>query len=198
MTKNTFVDRKSITKNMNKLFVLLVIFSMTSCAEQQISRTLKNFRASTITIPEDLQKIHRRSQTTIEGCDTGTPVMIIYHDSLECSSCRISHLIDFLDLYELSDSLGTFKVMTIFSPLEYEYDDVLSKLIVNNFEYPIYIDFSGTFRQQNKSIPEDRRFHRFLINSAGLPVFVGDPKASDQMWTLFLKSLEDIGKDCQE
>ena len=90
MTKNTFIDRKSITKNMNKLFVLLVIFSMTSCAEQQISRTLKNFRASTITIPEDLQKIHRRSQTTIEGCDTGTPVMIIYHDSLECSSCRTS------------------------------------------------------------------------------------------------------------
>ncbi len=181
-----------------KIFVLIVMFAMTSCAEHQIARTLKNFRTSTITLPEDLQKIHHRSQTTIEGSDTGIPVMIMYHDSLECSSCRISHLIDLLDLYELADSLGTFKVMTIFSPREDEYDELLTKLIVNNFEYPIYIDFSGSFRQRNKAIPEDRRFHSFLINSSGQPVFVGDPTASDQLWSLFLKSLEDIGKDCQK
>lgn len=96
-----------------------------------------------------------------------------YHDSLSCSSCQISHLADIQSIYELSDSLGTFEVMTIFSPRPEEYDQVLRDLEIREFEYPVYVDVTGSFVSSNGCIPSDRRFHSFLTDSDRHPVFVG-------------------------
>ena len=82
--------------------------------------------------------------------------------------------------------------MSIFSPSVEEYDEVLKNLIYRDFEYPVYIDFSGSFRQKNDCIPKDCLFHNFLIDSNGHPVFVGNPIASDDLWNLFNKALSSI------
>lgn len=120
------------------------------------------------------------------------PVLILYHDSLSCSMCKISHLSDLSCVYALADSLGTFEVMSIFSPREEEYDELMKNLIYRDFEYPVYIDFSGSFRRRNECIPEEDLFHSFLIDRNGHPVFVGNPGASDDLWNLFNKALSFI------
>lgn len=63
---------------------------------------------------------------------------------------------------------------------------------VLDFPYLVYVDYSGSFAETNMSIPEDNRFHSFLLNKEGRPVFVGNPLASDRMMELFKEALESL------
>ena len=173
----------------NLLFLLFASLTIVSCEDHKIAKELRNFRETTITIPSNLHKISGRSQTEL-GEWSGKPTYVMYYDTLSCSTCRISHLVDYLELYEMSDSLGTFEVMTVFSPREYEYDEVVRQLMIQDFPYPVYVDFSGNFRDENTFIPTDERFHSFLIDSYGHPVLVGNPLAGDKMMGLFLDVLD--------
>lgn len=157
---------------------------LTSCSEYVINREMRRFSSSVIEIPTELEVIKNRNISSA-NIPKGKPLFVLYLDSLECGSCRISHLIDYEPLYELSDSIGTFEVMTIFSPRQEDYDEIVKQLFIVDFSYPIYIDFSGRFRKSNACIPNDRRFHNFLIDSEKHPMFVGDPISGDIMWNLF-------------
>ena len=84
----------------------------------------------------------------------GRRKMIIYYDSLSCNACQVSHLIDLSAIYALADSSGIFDVMTIFSPRAEEYDELMKKLVLRNFVYPVYVDYSGSFRRANRFIPK--------------------------------------------
>lgn len=176
----------------NFFLLLLPLLFATACKEQKIAECLKSFRAESILIPADLQKVDGRVQSEVGDAMDGIPVLILYHDSLSCSMCQISHLADLSDVYALADSLGTFEVMSIFSPREEEYDELMKNIVYRDFEYPVYVDFSGSFRKKNSCIPEDAIFHNFLIDRDGHPVFVGNPAASDELWDLLNKALFSI------
>lgn len=118
-----------------------------------------------------------------------SPKFIVYHDSSACSGCKISHLEDLRGLFKLADSLATFKVMVIFSPAQEEYDNVRDAIAVREFDFPVYLDGSASFRHANKAIPDDERFHAFLIDGDGKPRFVGNPMEEDAMRNLFLEAL---------
>ena len=184
-----------MTKNIisiNKISLILAFSSLLlcGCAERQTRKIMKDFIRAEIVLPGDLHSIANRNMST-ESLFPKIPTLIIYHDSLECSTCRISHLMDYAGLYEMADTSG-FQIVTVFSPRQEEYDEVLRQLMVHNFPYPIYIDFNSSFRNRNASIPEDPRFHSFLIDKDGHPVFVGNPAASDDLWKVFEKTLAKI------
>lgn len=90
--------------------------------------------------------------------------------------------------------MGTFVVMTIFSPKPEEYDEVLRNLEIREFEYPVYVDVTGSFVSSNGCIPTDKRFHSFLTDSDRHPVFVGNPISGARLWDLFEQALERIGE----
>lgn len=175
----------------NLLLTALTFMLFVSCRENRIARDLRDFRTKTVVIPADLHKVNGRTRTEAGDIEK-IPVLVLYHDSLSCNTCQISHLADLSDIYALADSLGTFEVMCIFSPRQEEYDEVMKNLIYRNFEYPVYVDFSGSFRKQNICIPEDPAFHSFFIDKDGHPLFVGNPAASDDLWRLFNEALQKI------
>lgn len=152
---------------------------------------MKEFVKQTITIPSDLVAI-TNGEEHVMGDVPDLPVMIFFHDSLSCSSCQIAHLADIQSIYELSDSLGTFEVMTIFSPSLKEYDDVLRELKMRKFRYTIYIDKLGSFGLLNSFIPLDERFHNFLINEYKYPAYVGNPVGNNQLHDLFIESINHL------
>lgn len=79
-----------------------------------------------------------------------------------------------------------FSVMTIFSPKKSEVENTRFQLMLINHTIPIYLDKNGSFAQLNYCIPTDQRFHSFLINETGKPVFVGNPLSNTKLNTLFL------------
>lgn len=112
----------------------------------------------------------------------------MYHDSLSCNSCQINHLNDYLCIYEKAETMS-FEVLTIFSPCQDEYDEVIKRLMILDFPCSVYVDLDGSFRRATSCIPEDPRFHSFLLDKDGHPIFVGNPIASDSMSGLFDRAL---------
>lgn len=164
-----------------------------SCSNSQndMKDAIVAFRQKQIILPEELVKVENRniSKSILEQAEVK---MVIYYDSLECSSCKVSHLKEMQYLYELSDKLPMLEVYTIFSPLQQEYDQTMVDLMMLNFPYPIYVDNTCSFEKNNPDFPEDKRFHSFLLDKTGHPVFVGNPTASDKLWDLFLKVMDNL------
>ncbi len=166
----------------NCLYMLLA-FSLLSCSEYRISKQLNEFRKVTITIPEDLLMVSGQSMGMLGAASDGL-TLILYYDSLSCSTCQISHLSELQHLYDFSDSLGV-SVMSIFSPKPEELETVINEVRIRDFPYPVFIDGTGTFREMNRTIPADSRFHSFLLDSERHPIYVGNPSSSNQLWDLY-------------
>lgn len=177
---------KSILK---QVLYLLPAFLTASCGHASLAHQLKSFSKETIVIPEELTEVRGHNVSRIS--DTRKEfTFVTYFDSLSCSRCQIVHLSDFTDLYEVADSVGVLDFLVVFSPRDEEYDEVVKELVLNDFPYPVYVDYGGSFRKANACIPEDSRFHSFLLDRDGHPAFVGNPVASRKLWDLFEKALD--------
>lgn len=180
--------------NMQRRIVLMVVLSVTiciseGCTQYATKKIMRYFFKSEITFPETLCRIENRNVVYDNLVTDSLPKLIIYNDYRECNSCKIKQLTTIESVYKLSDSLGTFEVVAIFSPSTDEFDDVMEELITMNFKYPVYVDVFGDFGKLNKCIPEDKRFHCFLVNRDNKPVFVGNP-AIRELRCLFLDVLK--------
>ena len=153
---------------------------------------MTDFMGSVIVIPDDLECICNREIENICIEDLKPVRFVVYYDSLDCSSCRISHLAELYPLLDLADS-GDFSVVTIFSPRQEELEDVRVKLMIADYDFPVYVDVNGTFSRRNKCIPSDVRFHEFLINGQGVPLFVGNPTSNEKLSDLFSVVLKKTG-----
>ena len=119
-------------------------------------------------------------------------MMVVYYDSTVCNMCQISHLYDQVQLYELMSFSKDCEIVTIFSPVQEEYDIVMAELMRIDFPYPIYLDFNKSFEKANPGLPDDKRFHSFLLDRDGHPVFIGNPTANEQLWVLFREVLANL------
>ena len=162
-----------------------MLLLLSSCSERhKLRRTMSKFVQTEIQIPDDLECVYNR-EVTIINKDTLKPYkLIVYYDSLDCSSCRISHIMDLYPLYEMADTCE-FSVMTIFSPKKEDLEEVKFQLSLANHQEQIYVDTYGTFSILNQCIPSDQRFHTFLVDSNGKPIFVGNPLSSMQLAEIF-------------
>ena len=171
------------------LFISSLIIS--GCAENQLIKTIKTFQSAVIQIPNDLMVVENKSISNYS--DTLCPIkMLVFFDSSCCSACQIKRLSDYCPLFDQAKISNRYDVMILFSPLPEICPEVIELLFMANYPYPVYIDHSGSFSEINKHIPEDNRFHSFLLNKEGHPVFVGNPLASDRMMELFKEALESL------
>lgn len=178
-------------KYLYKLLILIIFLCIciTSCNEKAtVKRIMTDFVESEIVIPNDLECIYSRHADKIKLDTLEQLKLIVYYDSLDCSSCRISHLSDVYPLYDMADT-SNFSVLTIFSPREEDLAEVRNHIVIQNLPIPIYIDADGSFSKLNKSIPSDKRFHSFLIDDNNKPVFVGNPLFDSNLIGLFKKVL---------
>lgn len=119
--------------------------------------------------------------------------LIVYLDSTECASCRISHLETYHHLFHLSEETGAFEVMMLLSNIEL-YGMPLSRYVLDQeLEHPLYLDDENKFLQLNPSIPtEEKRMHAFLTDKIGAPIYVGDPSVSEEIFQLFMDTVNSI------
>lgn len=171
------------------IFAVSVISLPVSCIEyNRIKNMMTEFMNSEIVIPDDINCIYNMEMSKIQKDTLQKLKLVIYYDSLNCSACRISRLLDIYPLYEMSDT-SHFSVLTIFSPKQSEIDDVITQLRIMNHKIPIYVDVNKSFSNLNQVIPSDLRFHTFLLNDKGCPKFVGNPLNSVKLKELFIESL---------
>lgn len=174
-------------------YVILVVFTLialSSCSESfKLKKMMSEFVQSQIQIPDDLQSIYKNTLSTIEKDSLMPLKLIVYYDSLDCSSCRISHFMDLYPLYKMADT-SNFSIITIFSPKKENLEDVKLQISMANYPERIYLDTNRNFCKLNESIPNDHRFHSFMLNDDGRPIFVGNPLGNTRLMQVFIKTLQ--------
>lgn len=116
--------------------------------------------------------------------------LIIYADSVECTTCRISRLKTYDELFRLSEEQGSFVVILLLSNVNLNGIPVIRYLSDLEIEHPVYVDDNSEFMDLNPIVPEDRRMHAFLVDQTGAPLCVGDPVSSEKMRQVFLQTVE--------
>lgn len=169
---------------------ILLCFLVTSCTEnRRVKAMMMDFIDSEIVIPNDLVCIQEGNLTKIDLDSLKQNKYIIYYDSLDCSSCRVGHLMDIYPLYQMADTMG-FSVLTIFAPRIRDIDEIKLQLMVSQHPFPVYIDLSREFTIRNREIPLDSRFHCFLIDNEGKPLLVGNPLYNEKILDLLNEILQ--------
>ena len=168
------------------LIILSVIFT-TSCKTEksELRLLLEEFEKKQIVLPRDMIMIKEGKICPYLNRDNkDLNTMVFYIGEEECSDCRISHLWDYSELFELSQETGSFEIMIIFSPLEEDISYVQDRILSTYFPYPVYLDIHSLFSDLNK-LPDDIRFHTFLLDSDGYPILIGNPLDNKRIRTLF-------------
>lgn len=169
------------------LFILLIAISCTN-RNISVAKTLTDFQKNEIVIPNNLIAIENGRISGIEPLPDRAK-LIEYIDSSSCSVCRIAHLEIADNLFMMADSTRLFDVIIIFSPCAEDASEVLRMLSAKKYKFPVYFDTSNEFARKNRAIPSDQKYHTFLVDKNGFPVFVGNPNQSDKLYSIFVKSL---------
>lgn len=162
------------------IYAICIIILFPSCSKNRIRKIMIEFVKSEIIIPDSLDCIYNNKTTKIMKDSLKSYKYVVYYDSLNCTSCRISNITELSPLYKISDTTN-MTVLTIFAPKKSEIHNVKFQLLLYDLNFPIYIDTNGDFQKLNPHLPTDHLFHNFLINPSGIPVFVGNPLYSDKL-----------------
>lgn len=176
--------------NMRYLILILILLSSVSCSERyKVRRMMRDFTKSTVVIPEDLEYVYKREIRDIDFNELSSNKLIIYYDTLDCVSCKVSHIVENQALFDMADTCD-FSVLLVFSPRFEDMDELRSHLMMSGHKFPVYIDVNHSFCAENPQIPADVRFHSFLINEDGFPYFVGNPMSDDALFKLFISVID--------
>ena len=88
---------------------------------------------------------------------------------------------------EMFDSSPAASVVVLFVPDDEDFEETVQLVSKESFSIPVYVDFERCFL--DNKIPEDVRFHSFLLDEDGHPVVVGNPISSDRLRDLMLNQL---------
>lgn len=176
-----------------RIIILMgLLLCLNSCSGHRVRKELESFFSQEIKFPSTLVACSGESAGAMSLLSDSIPKLIIYVDSTQCSSCRVGHLSDYLPLYEESVQGKQFMLAVIISPPVADYGYIVHLLGTYKYPFPVYIDKSHSFRKENSFIPDDTRFHAFLLDGCNHPVMVGDPARGQKIQRLFEQALAEL------
>ena len=131
-----------------RLIILLgLLLCICGCSNKRIREALETFLSHEVTFPSTL--ICCSSDTDgVNPLHDSIPKLIIYVDSTQCSSCRVSHLSEYIPLYNDALRNGSYTLAVILSPPVSEYGHIAHLLEVYKFPFPVYLDKDHSFRKE--------------------------------------------------
>lgn len=168
----------------NLLALIVLLLACSSCDSLRTRRMSK----CVVTFPDSLEFIHD-GMVGVRHWEEVAPTyrQVIFVDSLECSFCRIQKTLRYKDLFDESINDGKFDLVVILTPKKEDVETLRDFLLAHDFDLPYYLDTDGQFIALNPCIPKDTRFHIFLLDPSGVPVFVGDPLKGNKAYRQFEK-----------
>ena len=152
--------------------------------------TFDAFMGSNIAIP-------RLEEAVYNGRDTIVPIntrnkeynIVIYYDSVTCSSCELSELWKWKAFMD-EDLREKANCLFIFSPSTINEDEIRTYLNLYPFPWPVYIDTDNLFANGNKNIlPSEKIFHTFMLDKEDNVTLIGNPIKSYELKKLYEETL---------
>lgn len=116
------------------------------------------------------------------------PVYVIYYSPEECSKCAINHMLANKPYFDFSKRQGGFETIIVVAPKEDSFSEILTLAEQQELSFPIYID-KGHHLEAQSVIPNDERFHNFLLDKEGTVRYLGRPLSSEKTQKRFIQCL---------
>lgn len=167
--------------------IIICLFSslLLGCKKTQLRIQLKDLMNNTVILPERINCVYEGEIYTMPESLYNKPKLVVYIDSTECTTCRISHLWEYLQINELSEQSGKFTTMILLSNKSFGPISLERYLSDQELPIPVYIDLDNLFLARNNFLKEREEFHSVFIGVDGRPLFIGDPTLSGEMLSAF-------------
>lgn len=174
------------------LFFLCPCLCISSCSNNSTKRMYERMISQTISLPETLIPVSDGFILSDNNPNVEKFRLIVYIDSEECSSCRITDFSRYIAFFEEFVDSKDCVLLPIISISETDVGSVSYRIKHLHFPFCFFLDINNSFLELNPFIPTDRRFHSFLIDPSGHVVFIGDPTLNDNLQKLFHKSFNNL------
>ena len=174
-----------------KYLYILPILIFCSCANNRLVKDVTQFMGTQIILSPDLSAVWKGRDTVLTDF-TKVPIkLVVYHDSLICSTCQMGKMYEWEEIAAYADSLSQwFSIIYLFTPKKEDMFKVNMLLRADNFDYPIFIDQHATFVKQNPKLPKNRQLYSFLLDKNNKVVMVGNPLHNPTLWNLYKKNIQ--------
>lgn len=177
---------------MKKFIVLfLSVLFFAACGPFALKHKMEAAMSSKIVLPDNMLKVYQGNTYPIgDSLATGLK-LIVYVDSLRCSSCFISRIEIFDELFELQSKYDeAYTPIIMFGSNRIEGLTVPHRLEQMRLDFPVYLDPKNEFLESNPSLAKDQRLHSILVDGDGKPVMIGNPIDNPKLLVLFEEYLE--------
>ena len=174
-----------------KILYLFAVLLLLSCSNNLRIKDVKQFMGQQITIPDDSYTVWKGRETILFDF-TKTPInLVVWYDSLGCTSCEASRISGWSEIVAYTDSLNQWiSIIFLFTPKKKDIHRVKIALQTDDFDYPIFIDQNATFVKQNSKLPKNSQLHSFLLDKNNKVVLVGNPLYNTTLWGLYKKTIQ--------
>ena len=169
------------------IFLLGIILFCTSCVDkekQEVVKLVKEWSGKEIKFPAKIDFINSSGQSVDFDFATATHKVLVYVDSLGCTSCKLK-----LGQWKnLIDSLDKLAVPVLFIFQSKDTKSIKHVMLESSFEYPYFQDIEGVLNELNQ-FSEDSRFQTFLLDSDNRVKLIGNPANNEEMRRLYLEAV---------
>lgn len=170
----------------------LLAFASTGCKKAQLRRQLYSIIDRRIDFPKEVVCVSNGRVYPLPDSVRRKAKMIIYIDSSECHTCRLSHLFEYDKLFQLSQKEKCFEFVFMLGNTHFGGITLSQYLSDLELPYPVCIDVNGVFFRSNAFIPKDTRFHSLFVNAEDHVVFVGDPIVNQRVMPMLQKVVSNV------
>lgn len=174
------------------VIALICALALNSCGFSATDRVLRKMSEAEFVLPDGCLLVDSGHVSVYRSDSVAKAKFVIFYGPEECGSCRIDRLEGLDTLYRLAETRRNFDVQVIFSPSQEQVQEIMELLRRKAFKWPVLVDVQGTFMELNDFVPDDNRFHYFLTDADGRPVFVGNPLFSNSLWNLFIRAVDSL------
>lgn len=185
-----FAGGSSARHVMKTIFLGLSVFSVSACGNPKLKAVYDAFCQENITIPQDLLLV-RDGELIDSYSIPDVPRLVYYLDSNQCSVCNISKL----QKLHIDPAEQIYVASIVQLPLkDREYVKSTIEYAELEVNASVFLDENNSFIKNNPFLPDDRRFHTFLIDPDGKIRLVGDPTSGDLMEKMFEETIHLINQ----
>ena len=184
----------------NFIFLITVCCLLASCEskEKKLHGILSELQGKEIVLPMDADI---EVYSNIAGLDSLCgPMMVaktkilVYVDSVGCSSCKLN-IEDWMMRIEEAKALAAdpddVSILIYFWVQNKERFYLRRTMAQHKFNYPVFFDKNNNIGRLN-NLPEDDRFHAFLLDNDNKVVVIGSPQGNDKMWELYKTQIVEL------
>ncbi len=159
-----------------RAFVGLTVLLYLSVACQNCNSSSHELIGQKVVIPTELVNTFNGKDTLLPDVSQSVATMLIWYDSLGCSSCRISHMAEWNEWLIYSKALqGNFQVVFVVTPKARERKQVRFSLMAYQIDHPVRVDTVGYFLKMNPKLSSNGQIHVLLLDEQGSVVLAGNP-----------------------